>query len=76
MGTPSYEGKQVYMGLDVHREFFVASDIPIGVLRSVRDRLLRGGSLGDRTAAIAGLRLTEQRVQSPNSSIHGIGFER
>ncbi|MEN9845291.1 MAG: hypothetical protein RIS36_438, partial [Pseudomonadota bacterium] len=23
MGTPSYEGKQVYMGLDVHREFFV-----------------------------------------------------
>jgi hypothetical protein len=25
MGTPSYEGKQVYMGLDVHREFFVAS---------------------------------------------------
>ena len=27
MGTPSYEGKQVYMGLDVHREFLVASCI-------------------------------------------------
>ena len=27
MGTPSYEGKQVYMGLDEHREFFVASCI-------------------------------------------------
>jgi transposase len=27
MGTPSYEGKQVYMGLDVYREFFVASCI-------------------------------------------------
>ena len=27
MRTPSYEGKQVYIGLDVHREFFVASCI-------------------------------------------------
>jgi hypothetical protein len=25
MGTPSYEGQHVNMGLDVHREFFVAS---------------------------------------------------
>jgi transposase len=32
MGTPSYEGKQVYMGLDVHREFFVASCICDGVV--------------------------------------------
>jgi hypothetical protein len=32
MGTPSYEGKQVYMGLDVHREFFVASCICAGVV--------------------------------------------
>ena len=32
MGTPSYEGKQVYMGLDVHREFFVASYICAGVV--------------------------------------------
>jgi hypothetical protein len=31
MGTPSYEGKQVYMGLDVHREFFVAGK-PIAFL--------------------------------------------
>jgi hypothetical protein len=31
MGTPSYEGKQVYMGLDVHREFFVASCICDGL---------------------------------------------
>ena len=27
MGAPSYEGKQVYRGLDVHREFFVTSCI-------------------------------------------------
>ena len=27
MGAPSYEGKQVYRGLDVPREFFVASCI-------------------------------------------------
>jgi len=27
MKTISYEGKQVYIGLDVHREFFVASCI-------------------------------------------------
>ena len=32
MGAPSYEGKQVYMGLDVHREFFVASCICDGVV--------------------------------------------
>ncbi len=32
MGIPSYEGKQVYMGLDVHREFFVSSCICDGVL--------------------------------------------
>ena len=32
MGTPSYEGKQVYIGLDVHREFFVASCICDGVV--------------------------------------------
>jgi len=32
MGTLSYEGKQVYMGLDVHREFFVASCICDGVV--------------------------------------------
>ena len=32
MGVPSYEGKQVYMGLDVHREFFVASCICDGVV--------------------------------------------
>ena len=32
MGTPSYEGKQVYMGLDVHREFLVASCICDGVV--------------------------------------------
>ena len=23
MGTPSYEGKQVYIGLNVHREFLL-----------------------------------------------------
>ena len=32
MGTPSHEGKQVYMGLHVHREFFVASCICDGVV--------------------------------------------
>ena len=32
MKTTSYEGKQVYMGLDVHREFFVASCICDGVV--------------------------------------------
>ena len=32
MGAPSYEGKQVYMGLDVHRDFFVASCICDGVV--------------------------------------------
>jgi transposase len=32
MGTLSYEGKQVYMGLDVHRKFFVASCICDGVV--------------------------------------------
>ena len=32
MGVPSYEGKQVYMGLDVHREFFVARLICDGVV--------------------------------------------
>ena len=31
MKTTSYEGKQVYIGLDVHREFFVASCICEGV---------------------------------------------
>jgi transposase len=31
MKTTSYEGKQVYIGLDVHREFFVASCICDGV---------------------------------------------
>lgn len=25
MGTTSYEGKQVYMWLDAHRDFFVAT---------------------------------------------------
>jgi transposase len=32
MKTTSYEGKQVYIGLDVHREFFVASCICEGVV--------------------------------------------
>ena len=32
MGTSSYEDRQVYMGLDVHREFFVASWIYDGVV--------------------------------------------
>jgi hypothetical protein len=32
IGRPSYEGKQVYMRLDVHREFFVASCICDGVV--------------------------------------------
>ena len=32
MKTPSYEGKQVYIGLDVHREYFVASCICDGVV--------------------------------------------
>ena len=32
MGTPSYDGEQVYMGFDVHREFFVASCICDGVV--------------------------------------------
>ena len=32
MGTPSYEGKHLYIGLDVHREFFVASCIYDGVV--------------------------------------------
>lgn len=67
---------RILLGVDLRLEDFGSTDIPIGVLRSVRDRLLRGGSLGDRTAAIAGLRLIEQRGQSPNSSLHGIGFER
>ena len=31
MKTTSYKGKQVYIGLDVHREFFVASCISEGV---------------------------------------------
>jgi hypothetical protein len=31
MGAPSYAGKQVYRGLDVHREFFVAGGICDGV---------------------------------------------
>ena len=32
MKTTRYEGRQVYMGLDVHREFFVASCICDGVV--------------------------------------------
>ena len=32
MKTTSYEGKQVYIGLDVHREFFVASCICDGII--------------------------------------------
>lgn len=32
MKTTSYEGKQVFIGLDVHREFFVASCICEGVV--------------------------------------------
>jgi hypothetical protein len=32
MKTPSYEGKQVYIGLDVHRECFVASCISEGAV--------------------------------------------
>ena len=32
MGTPSYEGKQLYMGLDVHREFFDVSCICDGLV--------------------------------------------
>ena len=32
MGPSCYEGKQVYMGLDVHREFFVSSCICDGVV--------------------------------------------
>jgi transposase len=32
MGTPSYDGKQAYMGLDIHREFLVASCICDGVV--------------------------------------------
>ncbi len=32
MGTPSYAGKQVYRGLDVHREVFVTSCICDGVV--------------------------------------------
>jgi len=32
MGTSSYEGTQVYMGLDVHREFFVSCCICDGVV--------------------------------------------
>jgi hypothetical protein len=32
MRTPSYEGKQVYIGLDVHRECFVASCISEGTV--------------------------------------------
>ena len=32
MKTTSYEGKQVFIGLDVHREFFVASCICDGVV--------------------------------------------
>ncbi len=39
MGTPSYEGKQVYVGLDVHREFFVTSCICDGVVvKRYRDK--------------------------------------
>jgi hypothetical protein len=32
MKMTSYEGKQVFIGLDVHREFFVASCICDGVV--------------------------------------------
>ncbi len=35
MKITRYEGKQVYMGLDVHREFFVSSCICDGVVRIV-----------------------------------------
>jgi hypothetical protein len=49
MGTPSYEGKQVYMGLDVHLEFLIAS---LSLWRNSQNptslRLRQGISAGGR----------------------------
>ncbi len=54
METPSYEGKQVYMGLDVHHEFFVASYICDGV----RGNIWYGITLGPRCGEALGTPLS------------------
>jgi hypothetical protein len=70
MGTRSYEGKQVYIGLDFHREFFVASCICDGVVVKNHSVARCVTIYSEDREKIALSTRSNERRQAPGSSVN------